>query len=281
MPNILTIPVPNPDQLLNAGAYGAGAVVQVQRASAAAGPFADEGTVPIVAGTTSYTYYDTEGTSSTWYRVRYESADGSTAVSEWGTPFQSYTSLVSLADAQARVGDSVTQALIDEEEAWLASKIGPLTGERTETFFIPSRLHGIVDALYLSRRTNEVSEFTSDGDPMADFRLLDGYIVERHSDADESWNDPLVVTYTPNDETMVKGVIYDLLSYRSLPSNLQSVRIGAYSETYATGAGSGVGPVRSALLRKVLTSAGLGMYNHPFRVTRTARDRTLIEATGS
>lgn len=190
-------------------------------------------------------------------------------------------SLVLLADAQARVGESVTQALIDEEEAWLASKIGPLTGERTETFFLPARIQGVVDALYLSRRTDEVTGFTSDGEEMTEFHLLDGYIVEMNRDSSESWTDPLIVTYTPNDETMVEGVIYDLLTFRSLPSNLQSVRIGAYSETYATGAESSSGPVKAALLRKVLTSAGLGAYNHPFRVSRTARDRTLIEATGS
>lgn len=190
-------------------------------------------------------------------------------------------SLVLLADAQARAGESVTQAMIDEEEAWLAAKIGPLTGERTETFFLPSRLYGTIDALYLSRRTDEIDGFTADGNALTEYRLLDGYIIEREFDSTQTWDDPLVVTYTPNDETIVKGVIYDLLAYRTLPSNLQSVRIGAYSETYATGAGSGVGTVRSAQLRKVLTSAGLGAYAHPFRIKRHALDRTLIEATGS
>ena len=40
-------------------------------------------------------------------------------------------SLVSLANAQARVGDSVTQEMIDGVEEWLAAEIGPLTGDRT------------------------------------------------------------------------------------------------------------------------------------------------------
>lgn len=189
-------------------------------------------------------------------------------------------SLVVLADAQDRAGAAVTQDMIDEEEAWLAVQIGPLTGERTETFYLPSRLHGTVDAVYLSRRTDAVDGFTSDGDSLTQHRLVAGYIVERNYDASESWSDPIIVTYTPNDEELVKSVLYDLLTYRSLPSNLQSVRIGAYSETYATGGGSG-SAVRRSLVGKILTSAGLGAYGLPFRVSRTAIDRSVVEATGS
>jgi hypothetical protein len=188
-------------------------------------------------------------------------------------------SLVVLADAQDRAGESVTQDMIDEEEAWLASQVGPLTGERTETFHLPSRLHGTIDALYLSRRTDAIDGFTGDGVALTDYRLVSGYIIERTYDATESWSSPLVATYTPNDEELVKSVIYDLLTYRSLPSNLQSVRIGAYSETYATGSGSN--PVRRALVGKILTSAGLGAYGVPFRYRRHAIDRTVVEATGS
>lgn len=190
-------------------------------------------------------------------------------------------SLVVLADAQDRAGESVTQDMIDEEEAWLAVQVGPLTGERTETYYLPSRLAGTVDALYLSRRTDAVDAFTSDGSALTDYRLVSGYIVERNFDADESWDDPLVVTYTPNDEDVVKGVIYDLLTFRSLPTNLQSIRIGAYSETFATGSSGGAGAVRRSLLGKILTSAGLGAYGLPFRVSRTRIDRSVVEAAGS
>jgi len=189
-------------------------------------------------------------------------------------------SLVVLADAQDRAGESVTQDMIDEEEAWLATQIGPLTGERTETFYLPSVLSGTIDALYLSRRTDSVTEFTADGDAMADYRLVANYIVERTYDATDSWVDPLVVTYTPNDEELVKGVIYDLLTYRTLPSNLQSVRIGAYSETYGSQSGGGA-VVKQAALKRVSPAAGLGAYGGPFRVSRTRLDRSVVEATGS
>lgn len=189
-------------------------------------------------------------------------------------------SLVTLSDAQDRAGASVTQDMIDEEEAWLAVRVGPLIGERTETFFLPARQHGIIDALYLSRRTDAVDDFTADGTSLTEYNLLDGYIVEKTRTASDAWVDPLVVTYTPNDEEILKGVIYDLLTYRTLPSNLQSVRIGAYSETYATG-GGGTSIVKRSLLGRVLTSAGLGMYGRPFRYRHTAIDRTLVEAVES
>ena len=190
-------------------------------------------------------------------------------------------SLVDLADAQTRAGSAVTQDMIDEEEAWLEQRIGPLTGERTETFYLGAKhLVGTVDAAYLSRRTDSV-DFASDGTPLTldtDYRLLSGYVLERVS-LGALWGDILTVVYTPTDELIVKGVIYDLLRYRQVQSNLQAVRIGEYSESYFSDRGSN--PVYLALLRKVLPSAGLGAYASPFRLARTARDRTYVEATGS
>ena len=48
-------------------------------------------------------------------------------------------SLVTPDEVQARgiataLADAVLQDIIDEQEAWLARRIGPLTGSRTETF---------------------------------------------------------------------------------------------------------------------------------------------------
>lgn len=277
MPNILTLTASNPDQLLNAGAYGAGAVIQVQSGAASSGPFTDESpTVPIVSGTTAYTFYDTDGASSTWYRTRYENAAGTT-VSEWSDPFQPQASLVSLADAQARSGTSVTQDMIDGVEAELEGIIGPLTGERTETFYLENlRWPRIIDGVYLSRRTNSVS-ITTDGTPLVsgtDFRLVNGYVVDL---LDSAWEgDVMVATYTPNDTVLVREVIYDLLTYRSLPANLQSVKIGQYSETYFPGGSSD--PVVGAATAKVLPAAGMGLTS-PFRYRSTSLHRTLITET--
>lgn len=275
MPNILTLTVANPAQLLNAGAYGVGAVIQVQSGAARTGPFADDGTVPIVSGTSFYTYYDTDGTTSTWYRTRYENA-AETVVSDWSAVFQPATTLVTLDDAQARAGDAVTQAMIEGVEAELAAEIGPLTGERTETFYLDRlRWPSDIDGVYLSRRTDSVTVAT-DGTPLVaetDYRLMAGYILDL---IDTGWQgDKLEATYTPTDTTLVKEVIYDLLTYRSLPSNLQAVRIGQYSETYFPGTAS---PVWSAAVAKVLPAAGMGLTS-PFRYRRTSLHRTLITET--
>lgn len=278
MPNILTLNVPNPDQLLNAGAYGAGAVVQVQSAVAEAGPYTDEGTTPLVAATTSYTYFDTEGTSTTWYRTRYENAAGTT-VSDWSSAFQPRSSLVSLADAQSRSGASVTQAMIDGVEAALVDEIGPLTGERTETFFLenlkwPSRINGV----YLSRRTNAITAET-DGVALVnvtDYRLINGYVVDLY---DTAWHgDLLNITYTPNDLGLITEEIYKLLTNQALPSNLQAVRIGQYSETYFPAGRTSDDPVWAASISRILPGAGMGLTS-PYRYTNSTLHRTLITET--
>jgi len=134
VPNVLNLTVPNPDQLLNVSAYGAGAVIQVQSGAAEAGPFADDGTVAIVAGTTSYTYFDTDGATTTWYRTRYENV-GETVVSDWSTPFitdeaSSVGRYVTVADLKLRLGrpgttdDALLDQICDETNQWIESYTG-------------------------------------------------------------------------------------------------------------------------------------------------------------
>jgi hypothetical protein len=195
-------------------------------------------------------------------------------------------SLVSLSDANARVGDAVTQDNIDEVEEQLASLIGPLIGERTETFLL-SEYTGFrsIDGLYLSRYADSVS-LTHDGDTLTsgtDFRFLNHHVIERVTGSTTSWTADLVATYTPNDEERIRGVIFDWLTYRQTPVGVQSIRIGAYSETYYPTSGSRksnelatvADPVLSEFLRRILPDAGLGLTS-PFRFRGTRRNRTLI-----
>lgn len=189
-------------------------------------------------------------------------------------------SLVELADAQERAGDSVTQEMIDGVEAWLASQIGPLDGPRTETFYLSERRDlRDVDGLWLSRRTDAV-ELTNDGDTLVlgtDYRLINGLLVQRITTG-SAWGDTVVATYTPTDDAQVVEAIYDLLTYRTITPNLQSIRIGAYSETYGTGKSS---PVTRSILARILPNALLGRYASPFRYRAFREDRTLIEAIES
>lgn len=66
--------------------FGAGALIRVQRATSQNGTFADISTptYPLVSGTEEYTAYDPTGLSSSWYRIRFESADG-TKLNDWKT----------------------------------------------------------------------------------------------------------------------------------------------------------------------------------------------------
>ena len=198
-------------------------------------------------------------------------------------------STVSLADAQARAGADITQDQVDEAEEWLTARIGPLTGELVETFYLSRRRHRLltVDGLWLRRNTDsvavvnyEVSTDTS-GTTLTsgtDYRLIDHLLVERNYDSATLWGQTMEVTYTPNDEDTVRSVIFDALSIRQREGGLQSVRIGQYSETYFPDSQK---TVEASLLRRILPAASLGEFYDPFRYRIYHRDRTLLAGSGS
>jgi hypothetical protein len=197
-------------------------------------------------------------------------------------------SLVSLSDAQDRVGDAITQDMIDEVEDALASLIGPLIGSRSETYFLSEARHPRwrIDGLYLSRRANAVILTNGDDDTLlvagTDYRFLNNILIERIP-AGAVWLTHLTATYEPNDEEVLRSVIFDWLTYRQTPVGLQSIRIGAYSETFfpsGTGGTTAADPVIDSLLRRILPAAGIGLTS-PFRYSSGRRDRTLIVGAGS
>jgi hypothetical protein len=71
---VLTLLAPDVDEIL--AGLGAGSIIRVQSGAAVGGPFTNLTTVALVAGDTAYTYYDTAGIATTWYRTRYEDAVG-------------------------------------------------------------------------------------------------------------------------------------------------------------------------------------------------------------
>ncbi|HXJ66199.1 MAG TPA: hypothetical protein VNN79_20755 [Actinomycetota bacterium] len=162
MPNVIKITVENPDEILNAGAYGAGAVIRLQTSATEAGAFADVSgtgstpTIPVVTLIRSYTGYDPLGIVSSWYRTRYENA-GATRLSDWSPAFQvgdeNAGLLCSLYDVQQELGESGTDAnrneLILEKirqvsaaielscQAWLAPRPTNPASEMTLLFDVP------------------------------------------------------------------------------------------------------------------------------------------------
>lgn len=115
MANVIPVTVENPDELLNAGMYGAGAIVRLQSGLTETGAFSNESTAAIITATRLYTLYDQDGTSTTWYRTRYENAGG-TVVSDWSPAFQAGDEtgglICSVYDVEQRIG---TQTSNDRE----------------------------------------------------------------------------------------------------------------------------------------------------------------------
>ena len=88
MANVITVKIKGPvtaAQLLDAEVYGANAIIRLQSATSPSGTFANVTTEPLVTGIAEYTLGDTAGTSTTWYRSRYENAAG-TNISDWSVP---------------------------------------------------------------------------------------------------------------------------------------------------------------------------------------------------
>jgi len=150
------------------------------------------------------------------------------------------------------------QAAIDEEEAWLAGKLGgaPLTGERTESFPLS----------YLRVRSHEV-RLARAADPTADLEVLsDGIDITdtvelRHGNRrvalvvsdgvatriTGAWE----VTYTPGDELVIKRALKFLLGLTlgvQGGAGLTSEIIGSYSYTRAGGSATAL---RRSLVREL------------------------------
>jgi hypothetical protein len=153
------------------------------------------------------------------------------------------------------LSDSDLEDVIAREEAWLARRIGALTGERTMLCYIAAP--DLDMPLYLTR-------------PMepSQVRLLgNGTIVER---ADAHWTGPTVsVTFTPNDDLEVERVIIELVRIGVSTTPFESERIGEYS--YSRGTGSAVRS--AALLRDDLVKELT-----PLRGPRTMRLQSSLKA---
>jgi hypothetical protein len=156
LPNIVHLQVDNPDELLNAGAYGAGAVIRLQTGATETGAFADVAgvgstpAIPLVGGTFAYTGYDPAGVASSWYRYRYENA-GATRVSDWFNAFQEAAAegnIVGLADMRHRL--EIDPADHDSDEL-LLDLIGETTDDLEDycgRWFVPRPLSGTTTLLF-------------------------------------------------------------------------------------------------------------------------------------
>ncbi len=151
MANTLTITVENPTALLDSGLYGSGALIRTQSSATEAGAYADitgtgsDPTIAIVADQRAYTVNDPNGTSSTWYRTRYENA-GATRVSDWSTSFQAGDEtgglLCSLYDVKQDLGISESDTTEDENLLEKIRQVSAMIEGYTERWFAPRPASG-------------------------------------------------------------------------------------------------------------------------------------------
>ena len=167
-------------------------------------------------------------------------------------------SVVTLNEVRALVetglSDVDLQAVVDREEGWLASRIGPLTGARTETFR-PT----LPDApIYVPRRTDAVA-VTDNGLPVpaGDLWFVPATGLVRRSNV--PWTGPVAVTYSPTDGDAVKRAVIELVRGTLAETGSDAETIGDYS--YSRGDAvvrlSRLALVRSVLLRRPAYSARL------------------------
>jgi hypothetical protein len=123
-------------EVLATNAYGAGALVRIERSATGGGAgYAELGTVAIVAGTMAATYYHTTGASSDWYRTRYCNALN-TLQSEYGGEFQAGgpQPYATFNGVKARLGitdttdDALLETYVSQVNDWLEERLGRPVG---------------------------------------------------------------------------------------------------------------------------------------------------------
>lgn len=141
--NVLKLTAENPEELLTTGAYGAGALIRIERSTTQGGTYAEVGTVALVSGTTLYTYYDQSAPAGSWYRTRYSNAANNNR-SEYSAEFQAATEpdiYGLLYDVKQRLGKAPTDTADDEEllqhgtqvAGFMDSRMGRHIGPAPET----------------------------------------------------------------------------------------------------------------------------------------------------
>lgn len=116
MANVIRVRVENPDDLLNTGMYGAGALIRLQSSATETGAYTDVTTAAIVSATNIYAIYDSAGGSTTWYKTRYESASGA-LTSDYSAAFQAGqpSTLCDFEDIKQQLRVASTDTTQDEE----------------------------------------------------------------------------------------------------------------------------------------------------------------------
>lgn len=162
-------------------------------------------------------------------------------------------SLVAPDDVEAIIASGLSaaalQGVIDREEAWLARRIGPLTGERTQRMWPPA---GDTGPLWLQRATEVV--VVESGGVTVDALLIGDARVELRSGA---WYGPVDATYTPTDEPEVARVLIELVRMAVTASPYVSEdSTGGESPAHGSRRAGSQQQMRDALARELMPHRG-------------------------
>jgi hypothetical protein len=170
-------------------------------------------------------------------------------------------SLLQVLDAQgAGIGGEldtlVLQDAIDEEEAWLARRIGQLVGERTERLSL-AYLSPRTSEVHLQRPTDEVA-VKQDGVTLATVELRPAGWLLANLPEGARFTGILEATYTPTDMLEVRRAIKQLLGLAlsaQSAGGLTGETMGTYS--YQRSAGTSA-KVRAAIVRSLQEPGSAG-----------------------
>jgi hypothetical protein len=154
------------------------------------------------------------------------------------------------ANLGAGLSDAALQDAIDEEEAWLARRIGPLLGERTQVFQL-AYLPPLTNSVKLKRPTDSV-ELEQDGEALTSVQLRADQRTLATLPEGTRYVGVLEATYEPNDELEVRRALKELLSLQLGVvdgAGVQMEQMGSYM--YQRGAGT-ASRTRASIVRSLI-----------------------------
>lgn len=242
----VVIVVEHPDTVLDAHAFGAGALVRLESSAGGVAPWTwgEVGTETVVSGTTNYAIWDDAGVAGTYYRTRFSDLAGA-LFSEYSDIFLAGTSgpLLTVDELRLHVTSSLTdealQLLLDAAYDAIVDAAGP-DGAVSELITPAGDLlmlgrpadsvTSVVEQVYTTTYTLAADDYELRGSGRVLRRLSTGTNVAY------AWRGRVDVTYVPTDATAErKRVQLELVKLDlEYSSTLASQTIGTWSETYVT-----------------------------------------------
>ena len=248
--------------------YGAGAKLYLDSAATEDGVYSNVTSTALVSGTESYEFWDSSGTSSTWYKSRAGDAAG-TAYGAYSDPFQAtsvqaYASLMDLGLSMELPDDSRDPYLLDLLRT-ASEQIDSACGRRfyrnpqvsgTDTFYVDvirddrdslvrasngytttGEALDIISITTLSVRTSESGTYTDIAAGDAGYYLDTGEVVGNWPYSDVTLSASSSTSTWPLGKRAVK--IVGVLGFSVVPEAVRNACLDMAREAYRQGPGGG------------------------------------------